>query len=453
MDWRPLSALPGISWPAIPDWQGGATLALLYQLEQSQWLPPERLAELQMRQLDQLLRHAYAHVPFYRDRWRTAFDPSAPASAERLTALPLLTRRDLLESYDALRSENIPPEHGAVAELRTSGSTGSPVRVRKTQFSQLFWNAFTLREHRWHERNMAGKLAVIRHGVAEGRFPSWGVATAGVVATGPAVNLSASADVGRQLEWLQREQPDYLLTYPSNVAALAALALERGVRLPRLCEVRTLGEMLSGEVRDACREAWKVPIVDAYSANEVGYIAAQCPRHEHYHVQSEGVLVEVLDERGAPCAPGETGRVVVTDLQNLGTPLVRYEIGDYAEPGAPCDCGRGLPVLARVAGRVRNMLVSADGKRHWPLLGSRKFIEVAPVLQHQVVQKEYDLIEVRLVTARPIDASEEARLSAMILAAMPPGMRLVFRHCDSIPRGKGGKFEDFVSEVATGAVR
>jgi len=453
MDWRLHSVLPGIAWPAVPSPHGAAALALVYQLEQSQWLPPERLAELQMRQLTAVLQHAHQHVPYYRDLWGTGFDAAASASAAGLAALPVLTRRDLMENYERLKSESIPREHGKTTEVRTSGSTGSPVRVLKTQLSQLFWNALTLRDHRWHGRDLSGKLAVIRHGVREGSAPSWGIATEGVLVTGPAVNLGAGTDIGDQLDWLQREQPDYLLTYPSNAAALARLSLERGVRLQRLREVRALGEMLAADVREACRAAWGVPLVDMYSANEVGYVALQCPRHEHYHVQMEGVLVEVLDGSGRPCAPGETGRLVVTDLQNLGTPLVRYEIADYAEVGGPCACGRGLPVLSRIAGRVRNMLVTADGKRYWPLLGSRRFIEVAPVLQHQVVQKSYQLLEVRLVTAAPLDASQEARRREMILAAMPPGMQLVFRYLDDIPRGMGGKFEDFVSEVPSAAAR
>ena len=140
------------------------------------------------------------------------------------------------------------------------------------------------------------------------------------------------------------------------------------MRLPGLREVRTLGEASTPDLRALCREAWGVPLVDVYSAEEVGYIALQCPEHEHYHVQAESVLVEILDERGAPAPPGETGRVVVTDLHNFAMPLVRYEIGDYAEVGEPCACGRGLPVLRRIVGRVRNMLrdaraASATGRR------------------------------------------------------------------------------------------
>jgi phenylacetate-coenzyme A ligase PaaK-like adenylate-forming protein len=211
--------------------------------------------------------------------------------------------------------------------------------------------------------------------------------------------------------------------------------------------VRTLGESLDPETRALCREAWGVPLTDMYSAEECGYIALQCPEGEHYHVQSEGVLVEVLDEQGAPCAPGQVGRVALTPLHNFATPLVRYELGDYAEVGEPCACGRGLPVLKRVLGRVRNMLLTADGRRFWPLFGGRGFGDIAPVLQHQAVQKALDLVELRLVVASPLSAEQERRLEERALSRLPPGFRIAFSYPARIERSAGGKYEDFVSEL------
>jgi phenylacetate-CoA ligase len=184
-----------------------------------------------------------------------------------------------------------------------------------------------------------------------------------------------------------------------------------------------------------------------YSANELGYLALQCPRHEHYHVQSEGVLLEVLDAAGRPCAPGEIGRVVITSLHNFAMPLVRYDIGDYAEVGATCPCGRGLPVLARIVGRTRNMLTLATGERYWPNFALRGMTSELPILQHQIVQKAYDRIEARLVTGRRLEAGEEDRLRRQLLSRLPEGFRVDLVYCESIPRGEGGKFEDFVSEV------
>jgi phenylacetate-CoA ligase len=416
-------------------------LKLLAQLRRSERLRPERLRELQMRALRPLLAHAFATTRFYRRHW-------AGRDLENFAALPLLRRRELQASFEDLKSDAVPPGDGKVSEARTSGSSGTPVTVLKSAREQLMWRALTLRDHAWHRRDLRGKLAVILQRSGSGASAqNWGRATLGM-RTGPAVGFSIRASVQAQLDWLIREDADYLLTYPSLAGALAQAALERGARLGKLREVRTIGELLAPQVRQLCREAWNVPLSDLYSAQEVGYIALQCPRHEHYHVQSESVLVEVLDEDGRACEPGQVGRVVVTSLLNRATPLVRYELGDYAEPGGPCDCGRGLPVLRRVVGRTRNMLLTASGERYWPSFGSRSLTDIAPVLQHQFVQKSFELIEARLVTAAPLDAAQEAKLRELIAKRLPGGFRVEFAYPAAIERSAGGKYEDFVSEVS-----
>jgi len=436
-----------VLWPAIPAAGGAETLALLQQLEQSQWLSPHRILDLQMHQLEQLARHAHSSVAFYAERWRDRYDPALPLTAERFAALPLLTRRDLQSRYDSLRTSALPVAHAPTAETRTSGSTGAPVRVLKTRVTELFWNAFTLRDHLWHRRNLLGKLAAIRHGVTPGESDNWGAATRGLVQTGPVAVLHIRTDVDTQLRWLEEQQPMYLLAYPSIVASLARACLERGIELTGLREVRTIGESLGPELRGLCKEAWNATLVDVYSADEVGYIALQCPAGEHYHAQSEGVLVEVLNDAGAPCAAGEVGRVVVTALHNFATPLVRYDIGDFAEAGAPCSCGRGLAVLRRIAGRVRNLLVTSSGRRYWPTFGMRKLTAIPKILQYRFVQKRIDLLEAHIVASAPLAKAEEQALTRHVLSCVPPGFRLKIEYRDAIARGEGGKYEEFVCEV------
>jgi phenylacetate-CoA ligase len=445
--WQYRSAVPGVSWPAIPGQEGASLLALQFQLERTQWLPPARLLELQFSQLEGLMRHAYDTVPYYRERWRGLYDPGAPLTPERFAQIPLLTRRDLQTHFDTLKSTAIPSAHGATAESRTSGSTGTPVRVLKTALCELWWRVFTLRDHVWHRRNLDGKLAAIRQGMKAAESDGWGVATDPIVTTGILAMLSVGTDVGAQLEWLEKQRPDYLITHPTNLAELARRSLAQGVRLPGLREARTSGEMLPQETRDLCREAWGVAVRDMYSVNEVGYIALQCPEHEHYHVQAEGVMVEVLDDGGLACAPGQIGRVVLTSLHNFATPLLRYDIGDYAEVGPLCSCGRGLQVLRRIVGRVRNMLVLASGERYWPNFGLRGLADAVPLRQYQLVQKGYDLLEARLVTASKLTTDQEDKLREQLLSRLPTGFRVDVVYCEVVARGEGGKFEDFVSEV------
>lgn len=445
--WEIESALPGAAWPAVPNSGGAALLALLYQLEQTQRLSADALTSLQLTQLAHVVAHAWDTTAHYRERWSVLYNPLVPLTWSSFSKLPLLTRTDLQTGFDAMKSARIPAQHGAVVEARTSGSTGTPVCVLKTELCGLFWKAFTLREHAWHKRDLQGKLGAIRQGVKREDGEGWGTATQGVVRTGHAATLSVGTEVGEQLKWLQEQNPDYLLSHPTNLAALAQLSIRRGVRLSRLREARTSGEVLTPEVRDLCREAWGVAVVDMYSTNEVGYIALQCPETGNYHVMAEGVVVEVLDESGAPCQPGSVGRIVVTALNNFATPLIRYDIGDYAEVGAACPCGRGLPALNRIIGRARNMLVLANGERFWPNFGLRGLTEELRIRQHQLVQKTVELIEARLVVAAPLDAAQEDRLRRQLLSRSPPGFRVEVVYCDMIARSAGGKFEDFVSEV------
>ena len=445
----PSTAHNGIVWPALPAPGDAVLLALMYQFEQSEWWPPETLLAAQLSQLELLLAHAVRTVPYYRKRLKAAVKPGAGRlTLERWRRLPLLRRQDIQESGPALVSRNLPKSHGSARDIRTSGSTGRPITVKNTQITRLFNRAVNLRYHLWHDRDFSATVASIRvldrnaaKGAAAGKHARWAYG----YPSGPMVFFDVTKPVSEQLAWLERQNPDYLLTYPSNLAALLRRSQETGVRPANLREAITLSEVLDPAVRAACKRVWKVPVTDSYSTQEFGMIALQCPEHPHYHVQAESALVEVLGPGGAPCRPGETGRLVVTPLNNFATPLIRYEIGDYAEPGEACSCGRGLPVLNRILGRVRNMATLPSGEKFWPRFYSDDLAEVAPIRQAQLVQRSVHDIEVRLVVARALIPDEEERLRSVILEYLGHPFRLRFTYMDEIARSASGKYEDFMS--------
>jgi len=440
----PRSVMPGILWPAIPDYSGALLLALQVQFNVSERWSSETLREHQFAQISLVLEHAFRTAPFWRERLaRAGYREGMKATAQWFSSLPVLTRAEIQLAGEALFSSTVPREHGPVREARTSGSTAEPLRLRATELSQLFWHAITLRETLWHRRDLSGKLAAIRVNRELGNEAGW----APPLETGPAVTLSSREDTDVQVDWLVAERPDYLLTHATNLRALALRFLERRLPLDSLREVRTFSESLSGDLRDLVREAWGVKLVDMYSANEVGYMALQCPEFEHYHVQSEAVLVEVVDEGGEPCPPGGIGRVLVTSLNNFAMPLIRYDIGDYAEAGAPCPCGRGLPVLARIMGRSRNMLRLPGGGTHWPGVPLRALTELAPLRQFRLVQHSLTGIEVQMVTDRPLTGDEETALRAALHKRLRYPFDVRFVRMDRIERGAGYKFEDFICQV------
>jgi phenylacetate-CoA ligase len=427
-------------------------------LDRTQWWSAERLRESQFRQLEILLAHAAETVPYYRERLDPAgYRPGKQGlTPERWRKLPLLTR-NAIQQYGRLGlllSEQLPAGHGRLADNTTSGSTGTPVMTNQTELTQVLFRAMALREAHWHHRDLSGKLAAIRRDVysktvtADGiQFPDWGPPFASVYPTGPAVFLDVFLDIADQVRWIIRERPDYLVTFPSNLHAILLYARRHGIQLPALKAAQTVGEVVNPELRALAREVWSVRVRDVYSTQELGTVAIQCPEHEHYHVQSEVVLVEVIDERGRPCRTGQIGQVVLTPLQNFAMPLIRYAIGDYAEVGEPCSCARGLPVLRRILGRTRNMVTLPGGERRFSMLPGSLFARIPAVIQHQVVQKSLEDVEVRLVARKPLEPAEEQAIREEIVEQLKHPFRVRFSYHDQIPRSPEGKYEDFRSEL------
>ncbi|NNM30598.1 MAG: phenylacetate--CoA ligase family protein [Akkermansiaceae bacterium] len=452
------SNLPTAGFPALPAAYPSMLLSLQHQLDASQWWTPEQLLEKQFQQLRQVLTHARNKIPFHAARLKQAgIDPGKEITMDEWMRIPFMSRRDFQGKEKRFTANPPPTGHGQLTELKTSGSTAQPIKIYATRLVQFYWDALSMRDHYWHKRDFNRKLVSIRYISSDkAAYPkgmttsSWGDPVNSIFRTGPAAGLDIKrTDVADQLEWLSRQEPEYFLTYPSNAAELAKLTISEGREFPSLKELRLMGEVTDEATREICGRAWKVPISDMYSANEVGYIALQCPEEGKLHIQSENVLVEVVDEDGKACAPGETGKVVVSTMQNFAMPMIRYELGDYAEVGAPCACGRGLPVLNRVLGRVRNMLALPTGKSYWPVSGWGKFAKIAPITQHQLVQKDLENIEVRLVAERPLETGEEDELRKVIAEHLGHEFHFTFVRVDRIERSAGGKFEEFLSEVPT----
>ena len=453
---RLTSASPQHQFPALPDSSSALLLSVLAQLEQSQWWEPGHLQEKQFLQLATVLQYARGSLPFYRQRLSDAgIAVDKDIQTDAWERVPTLTRQQLQANVQTLRVRKPPPGHRQLGMAQTSGSTGTPVRVATTETTRMLWNAFVLREHYWHGREFGATLAAIRHFGDDVKatypggldLPNWGAPVNLLHDSGPAVALDIHTDPKQQLKWLERQNPDYLITFPSNAAALARRSLINGVSLPNLREVRLVSETVDNELRASIHDTWDVQVVDTYSAQEAGSLALQCPEHNVYHVQSENVLLEVVDENGQACKPGETGRVLITTLHNFAMPLIRYEIGDYATVGTPCRCGRGLPVLTRILGRVRNMLVLPSGESQWPNLAATFYRQAAPVIQHQLIQHDLEHLEARLVVERALTRDEEEVLRTMIMKRIGHPFTVQFSYPEHIERSRSGKYEEFVSHV------
>lgn len=445
------SGTGGISRQSIVDSKSAPLIALMNQLEKTQWLPAEAIARHQHKQLVVLAEHAYKYSPNFQARISAAsLTPKDLSTPEGLRRLPVLSRRELQSAEEDIFCSMIPKKHSPIKMHCSSGSTGEPVSVRRTAINNLFYQATNLRENIWQQRDFTGTYAVIRANMPDGikEMKNWGAPYSWLFKTGPVYLKPITTDIDQQVEWLKEVNPDYLLTYPNNLTALLQKFETLDMKLPRLRQIRTIGETLTDELRGYARRVFDVEIADMYSSEEVGTIALQCPSSGLYHIMSECLIVEILDEEGKPCLPGQIGRVVVTDLYNFATPLIRYDLNDYAEVVENCSCGRGLKTLKRILGRSRNMVLLPDGRKHWLFFGSSRYRKIAPIRQRQLVQRGPEMIEVRLVVDAPLSIEQEKRLTELMHESLGYPFELKFVYFDEkIPRNKSGKYEEFICEI------
>ncbi|MEO5882736.1 MAG: AMP-binding protein [Caldimonas sp.] len=448
------SGLDGIVWPPLLVGESATIAALVARLLSSERLPLAEIEAAQGAQLACLAAHHARYSPAFRARLTgVGLTPGMLASVAGLRQLPPLSRQQLQAAGKDFFASQLPRGHEPGGEVTTSGSTGEPVRVKKTSITRLFWAACTIRDHLWHGRDFAGRMTSIRPpNPPYVEMEDWGFPAADLFATGKAQAMPGTIGLDEQIAAIDRFQPQHLLCYPSNLEALADRWAARPEGRPAsIRHVRTVGAMLSVDLRARLERMLGLAIEDNYSTQEVGIVALQCPEGELYHTMAESLVVEVLDEQGRACAEGETGRVVVTDLHNFAAPLLRYDIGDVAEVGGRCRCGRTLPTWRRVLGRTRNLLMKADGSRFVPRAAFEDFGEVAPIQQYQVIQHALDDIEFKLVSAEPLAPAQEEALAAILRRSLVFSGRIrVVQSRDRLPGSSAGKYEDFICKIDGG---
>ena len=454
-----LRQLPGTAWPRIPAPEVAQVWAAYRELDRTQWLAPADLAELQLAQLRALLAHCYAQVPYYRRIMSEAGLSDRPIeSLDELGRLPLLTRTLYQEHEAELQAQSLPAGMTETWNGYTSGTNGVPIHVRKTDRDGLWWNACFLRDLEWSGLDPRGRLASIRlltkdreklpRALGGGASPYWTKVCGALMETGPSHAMDIRQDPRRQLEWLRRVDPDYLISLPSNLEYLACLIEESGLRLPRLRAIQAIGEPLPPHVRRRIESGFGVPVRNLYSTTEGGYMASPCPSGAGLHVHAENVLAEVLAADGRPCRPGETGRLVFTSLHSFLNPFIRYDILDEVTLATElCPCGRGLPLWTAVDGRRHPLFHLPDGGRKATTGLMLVVRRVGGMRQFQIVQKAVDLVLVRVVPSQDWDPKNAERMQHVVQEELGASVRVEVEQQEWLERPGGGKLRIVVNEL------
>lgn len=424
----------------------------LADYERSQWLPRAELEALQLAKLNALLAHCWERVPFLQRHWRAAgLQPGPLGSVAELERYPRLTKADITANYaDCIASD----WRGRTLSKSTGGSSGQPFRFEITMESYARRTALMWRSYAWGGAAIGTRTAYL-WGVGE---PRRGLAGLKESAYHRAFNrrfFNAFAmredTLADYVRGMRAYRPRVLVGYVAPVLRVARWLNARGERIEGLRGVITGAEALYGPEREEIERAFGVPVTNTYGSREVMLMASECERHCGLHVHIDHLVLETVDADGRGVR-GRSGEVLVTDLHNYGMPLVRYANGDRATPDdAACDCGRALPLLASVDGRVLETIVTPDGRILPGEFFVHTMVDWPRVKQYLVVQTAPDAVELQMVVSPALGPEEHAALRERLQRTVGGAMRVTLREVASIAPHPSGKRRITVALAAASA--
>lgn len=424
----------------------------LHGVMASQYWPPQALAAWRLQRLRDILIHAGSRCPFYADRFsQCGFDPRSLRSVADLSRIPVLTKQEIQQNQSRLLARGFP-----AAELvanQTGGSTGAPLQFYVSKDSHYRRHANTIRHNRWAGLQPYHLSAAI-WGNARDFVPPPGLRDRlreALVNRHLILDTSAIDELrlAKFVEVLRRWQPRTYVAYAHSAYLLARFIKSREhLRYHRPKSIITSAEVLTEEQRKLIEDVFQCPVFDRYGCREFSVIASECDHHSGLHIAADTLIVEVTRE-GQPCAVGSVGRLVITDLFNYAMPFIRYRIEDIGRL-LPCDCpcGRTLPLMEIVGGRVTDFLVTPEGRLVSGAALTICFIARVPgIAQAQILQRQQNRVTLRIVKTTGFGPRSASDINELIRRFLGPQMLYDIELAEAIPREPSGKYRFTVSEL------
>ncbi|HEY7837975.1 MAG TPA: hypothetical protein VIC54_05205 [Terriglobales bacterium] len=436
-----------VLWPAMDaGYRGlGRRMREYQRLER---LSPEAIAERQWRDLQRLLRHAYATCPFYRRRFdRAGLDPGRMHGPEELQRLPALTRDDLRGQGAAMRSRAF--AGASLLPAASGGTTDTPVPLWRDPESVRAKHAIQEVFHLWAGSRPGDKVFYLWGARSDfPAAPSWRWRAYQRYVKREHIAASSQLGAATMEEYRQRcnrFQPRILRAYPTPLAVWADFLLQSGRDYHRPHAIVVTAEALLPAQRRMIERAFACPVYEHYGSREFGMIAAQCERLEGMHVHPAIAYVE----REAVPGGGGLEQLLVTDLLNYGMPLIRYQINDCVTgAAAPCGCGRGFAVLPGISGRTADVLRRRDGTLVPGVALTNRVLQVSPgLVQTQIIQESELAFRLRYVPGPAFTPADLEPLRRKLQEFLGEGLHWEWEAVPEIPREANGKTRFCISRL------
>jgi phenylacetate-CoA ligase len=396
----------------------------------------------QQDRLRELLSMAAQHVPFYRSTWNAA--EKSAANEGRLDDLPLLEKEPLRRDPEAFVRQDRTTRR---LVFHSSGSTGTPIASIWT--IKELRNSLALREAR--SARWAGVSFELPRATFSGRMVEPAADSRGPFYRFNLVERQAyfsafhlRPDTARHyVSALRKHRIQWMTGYSFSYYTLARFILEQQLEVPPLKAVITTSEKLTTDMRAVMEQAYRCRVYEEYSTVENVLFASECEAGG-LHVSPDAGVVEILRSDGTPCPPGEVGEVVATCLMRDYQPLIRFRLGDMAQwADRACACGRAMPLLLEVTGRIEDAVVGPDGREMVRFHGI--FVEQPNVREGQIIQEELRRIRVKVVTANGFGEADTQDIIRRVQQRLGAQVEVIVEPVSNIPRTKAGKFQAVVS--------
>jgi phenylacetate-CoA ligase len=401
-------------------------------------------------QLKNLLSHCFKYVPYYDELFRSCGltqEKLENFKLEMLKDIPILEKQTFRILGQTTMISNILESN--IKYIFTSGSTGTPLKIFYSLKMQQTYAAIYERSVRnWAGvnykmgRGVFGGRRILKHGQSPGPFHRYNFVENQVYFSSYHIS---KITVNEYLEALSKYKLDYLEGYTSAIYFLAKIIKENNLKPPHFKAILGSTDKLTLEMRELISEVFDCKVFDSYNGVDLCNLISECEHHKLHIVPDIG-YVEILNEKGDECSPGEIGELICTGYLNYNQPLVRYRIGDLVKlaENQSCKCGRTMKIVEEIVGRIEDVVVGVDGRQMRRF--NRVFIGIDSILEGQIIQHEIDSIEIKLVVNGLLSENEKKLIKDRIHSQLGE-INVSISVVDNIPRGPNGKFKSVISMV------
>lgn len=447
----------------LVDWYTGRyTIKAYHELMDTQWMSAQEIVNYQDEKLERLIHHAYNNVQYYRDLFDSnKLNPSDIKTVDDLKKLPVSTKKSFKEhpNYpNSMLASNLSLKHVNVGY--TGGTTGNPLKLYSDVHNRSYAWAAYWRWYTWMGMEPSEKTVNL-WGLHAQKSPYYKELLHKVIEAMSnnrridAYNLK-EGDIAGIVRMINQYKPSHIHGFASSLSYLARKLSKMSSDIVPLKAVSTTVDVLEPNQRMLLERVFGCPVFNQYGCGECNSIAFECSAHTGLHIASEHCHVEFLrDDEGLP---SKAGKVVITNLDNLIMPIIRYENGDYGEPSeSVCECGRQLPLIKKIGGRTIDIIrtksgVYLHGEYFTDLLKDIGWYDKYDIGEYQFVQEDIDKFRWYIVLKKGPQPTKEDMLEiTRILEDKLESSDIQIIFVDEIAPESSGKFR-YIKSMVSGSL-